>query len=157
MEKTLVLIKPDGVQRNLIGEIISIYEKKSLAITALKMIKPSREMAEKHYYEHVGREYFEELIGYITEDRIVAIVLEGENSIEVVRKINGDKNPLKSELGSIRGTYTIDKTKNLVHASDSVESAIREIRIWFPEFVEEDKYSGIKDLFKINTAPKIGV
>lgn len=133
MERALVLIKPDGVERKLMGEIISFYERKNLNITALKMVKVSRETAEKHYEEHRGRPYFESLINYITEERLCALVIEGENVIETVRKINGDKDPAKADMGSIRGKLSCDKTRNLVHASDSLESAEREISIWFPE------------------------
>ena len=134
MDRTLVLIKPDWVERNLIGHIISIYEEKGLNIVALKMVKASREIAEKHYEEHIGRPYFDKLINYITEERLVALVLEGENAIQIVRQINGDKDPLKSEMTSIRGKYSNHKTRNLVHASDNCEHAQREIKIWFPEF-----------------------
>lgn len=131
MERTLVLIKPDAVKRSLIGEIISFYEKRTLKVTELKMLQADRETAEKHYEEHKGRSYYETLINYIIEDKIVALVVEGDNAIEVVRKINGDKDPLVSELASIRGMYSNHKTRNLVHASDSVENAEREIAIWF--------------------------
>lgn len=133
VERVLVLIKPDGVERKLMGEIIGIYEKKDLNIIALKMVKASREMAEKHYEEHKGRPYFETLISYITEERLCAMVIEGEEAVELVRKINGDKDPLKVDLGSIRGRFSCHKTRNLVHASDCPESAKREISIWFPE------------------------
>lgn len=135
MERTLVLIKPDGVERKLIGEIISFYEKKCLNIIGLRMIKASRELAEKHYEEHKGREYFDNLINYITEDKLCALVLEGVNAVDLVRRINGDKDPLKSDMGSIRGRFSCEKTRNLVHASDSVENAEREIKIWFPELI----------------------
>ena len=134
MEKTLVLIKPDGVERKLIGEIINFYERKGLNITAFTMLKANRDMAEKHYEEHKGRPYFEELITYIIGGKLCAMVLEGDNVIEIVRKINGDKDPLKSDIGSIRGRFTAEKTQNLVHASDSNISAEREIKIWFPDF-----------------------
>ncbi len=135
MERTLVLIKPDGIERKLIGEIIGIYEKKNLNIVGLKMLKATRELAEKHYEEHKGREYFEELIEYITEDKICALVIEGEHVIDNIRKVNGDKDPLKVDMGSIRGKYSSNKTRNLVHASDCIESAEREIGIWFPELI----------------------
>jgi nucleoside-diphosphate kinase len=135
MERTLVLIKPDGVERKLIGQIISFYEKKDLDIIGLCMVKADRGTAEKHYEEHKGRPYFDELINYITEDKICAMVLEGSQAIEVVRRINGDKDPLKSDMGSIRGKFACSKTRNLVHASDSVENAHREIGIWFPELI----------------------
>ena len=134
MERTLVLIKPDGVERKLMGEIISFYEKKGLNITELTMVKANRDIAEKHYQEHKARPYFEELIRYIIQGRLCAMVLEGENVIEIVRKINGDKDPLKSDIGSIRGRFTGEKTYNLVHASDCNISAEREIAIWFPNF-----------------------
>jgi nucleoside-diphosphate kinase len=133
MEKTLVLIKPDGIERNLIGHIVTIYEEKGFNIIALKMVRATREIAEDHYEEHIGRVYFNELVDYIIEERLVAMILEGENVIEMVRRANGDKDPLKSEMGSIRGEYCNSKTRNLVHASDSYEHAQREIKIWFPE------------------------
>jgi nucleoside-diphosphate kinase len=156
MEKTLVLIKPDGVNRGLIGKIINQYEEKSLEIVALKMLTATKDRATKHYIEHVGREYFEELINYITAGKICAIILKGEQAIEVVRKVNGDKDPTKAELASIRGKFTLDKTQNLVHASDSDESAEREISIWFPELTEE-KYKRTVDLFAKNSSPLINV
>ncbi len=133
MDRTLVLIKPDGVERKLIGNIVSIYEEKGLEITAFKMLRASKDVAETHYEEHKGRSYFDELIGYITEERICAIILSGNDAVEVVRHVNGDKNPLVADLASIRGKYSNDKTRNLVHASDSIENAEREIKIWFPE------------------------
>lgn len=132
MERVLVLIKPDGVKRKLIGEIISFYERKDLYIAALEMVKASRETAERHYEEHKGRPYFEKLINYICDGSICALVVEGQDAIQLVRKINGDKDPLLVEMGTIRGKYASDKTVNLVHASDSVENAEREIKIWFP-------------------------
>jgi nucleoside-diphosphate kinase len=138
MQRTLILIKPDGVERKLLGEIINFYEKKDLNIIALEMVKASKEIAEKHYEEHKGRPYFESLIKYITEDKLCAMVLEGDESIEIVRKINGDKDPLKSDIGSIRGKFACSKTRNLVHASDCIESANREIGIWFPNLMKKD-------------------
>lgn len=136
MEKTLVLIKPDGVQRKLIGEIVSFYERKNLNIIALKMLTATKEIAENHYEEHKGRNYFDELITFITSSRLCAMVIEGNDAVTMVRKINGDKDPFKVDLGSIRGKFGGDKTQNLVHASDSVENAKREITIWFPELTE---------------------
>lgn len=136
IEKTLVLIKPDGVKRKLVGEIISIYEKKNLNISALKIIKADRALAENHYIEHKGRSYFEELVAFITEDNLCAMIIEGENAIELVRKINGNKNPLEADMGSIRGRFSSETTRNLVHASDSIDSAKRETAIWFPELKE---------------------
>lgn len=137
MERTLVLIKPDGFQRGLVGEIMSLYEKKGLKVIALKMLKPEINIVEEHYIEHKGRNYYKNLIKYITEDNIIAIVLEGENAVQVVRKINGVTNPLEAELGSIRGKFGLSKERNLVHGSDSRENALREINIWFPELMSE--------------------
>ena len=132
-ERTLVLIKPDGVERKLIGKIINFYEEKNLNIIAMKMTKPDLTTVEEHYIEHKGKDYFNDLIKYITEERLVAIVVEGEHAIELVRKINGLTDPLNSDMGSIRGRFACDKQRNLVHASDGVDSAKREISIWFPE------------------------
>ncbi len=135
MQRTLILIKPDGVERKLMGEIINFYEKKHLNIIALTMVKASKEVAEKHYEEHKGRPYFDALINYITEDKLCAMVIEGDEAIEIVRRINGDKDPLKCDMGSIRGKFACSKTRNLVHASDSIENANREIGIWFPKLI----------------------
>lgn len=157
MERTLVLIKPDGVKRELIGKIINHYEEKSLEIVALKMITATKDIAKKHYFEHEGKEFFQELISYVTEGKICAMILMGEKAIDVVRKINGDKDPTKAELGSIRGQYALDKTRNLVHASDNSESAEREIMIWFPEFLEEDKNKDAVNLFIKTDGPLINV
>ena len=150
MERTLVLIKPDGVKRGLIGKILNHYEEKSLEIVALKLITATTDDAKEHYSEHEGREYFEELINYVTEGKMCAMILMGEKAVDVVRKINGDKDPVKAELASIRGKFTLDKTHNLVHASDSPESAEREITIWFPELTSEDSYKKTVDLFAKN-------
>jgi len=157
MERTLVLIKPDGVKRGLIGRILNQYEEKSLEIVELKIITATRDEAQKHYSEHEGKEFFDDLINYIVEGKMCAMILIGDKAIDVVRKINGDKDPIKAELGSIRGKFTIDKTYNLVHASDSFESAEREIRIWFPELYDDAGYKKTKDLFSKNDGPLINV
>ncbi|MCB2360342.1 nucleoside-diphosphate kinase [Clostridium estertheticum] len=157
MERTLILIKPDGVKRGLIGRIINQYEEKSLEIVALKMITATKDIARKHYSEHEGREYFEKLINYITEGNICAMVLMGEKAIEITRKINGDKDPVKAEVGSIRGKFAIDKTNNLVHASDSIDSAEREISIWFPELTCKDIFGCSKNLFAQTQGPLVNV
>jgi len=133
MERTLVLIKPDAMERKLMGEIISIYEKKGFHISALKIVKPTKEMAEEHYAEHKGKPFYERLVNFITKGEVCALVIEGENIIEAVRKINGATDPLDAEPGTIRGRYALSKSENAVHASDSIESAEREIKIWFPE------------------------
>ena len=157
MERTLVLIKPDGVKRGLIGKILNHYEEKSLEIVALKLISATKDDAKEHYREHEGREYFEELINYVTEGKMCAMILMGEKAVDVVRKINGDKDPVKAELASIRGEFTLDKTHNLVHASDSPESAEREISIWFPELTHDDNYKKTVDLFRKIDGPLINV
>jgi nucleoside-diphosphate kinase len=133
MEKSLVLIKPDAVERSLIGEIIAIYEKKGLNITALKMIKPTREIAQIHYAEHREKPFFGELVDFLTRGKVCALIIEGENVVKTVRKVNGATDPAEAELGTIRGRYALTKAENMVHASDSPESAEREIKIWFPE------------------------
>lgn len=133
MERTLVLIKPDAMERKLMGEIISIYEKKGLHIWAIKIIKPSLELAENHYSEHKDKHYFHRLVKYITRGEICALIIDGDDVVRIVRKINGSTNPLDAEAGTIRGRYAVSITENIVHSSDSAESAEREIKIWFPE------------------------
>jgi nucleoside-diphosphate kinase len=133
MERTLVLIKPDAVERRLIGQIISIYERKGLAITALKMLKPTRKMAEDHYIEHKDKPFFGELVTYLTRSRLCALIIEGDQVIQTVRKINGATDPAEAEAGTIRGQFALTKSENIVHASDSATSAEREIKIWFAD------------------------
>lgn len=132
VERSLVLIKPDAVERNLIGRILSIYEENGLKIVAIKGIKAPKSVAELHYAEHNGRPYFEELINYITRSPIVALVLEGENAIKQVRRLNGCTNPNDAEEGTIRKLFAMSKNENSVHGSDCIENAKREISIWFP-------------------------
>ena len=131
MEKSLVLIKPDAVERNLIGDILSIYEKNNLKIINMKLLSASTEMAKEHYIEHNGRPYFDELINYITRSPIVALVLEGDNAISRIREINGATSPSEAKEGTIRALFALSKNENSVHASDSPDSAEREISIWF--------------------------
>lgn len=131
METSLVLIKPDAVERNLIGEILSIYEANNLKITNLKLVSADVELAKEHYIEHDGRPYFDELIKYITRSPIVALTLEGESAISRVREINGATSPSEAKPNTIRAKFAISKNENSVHASDSLESAKREIEIWF--------------------------
>ena len=132
MEKTLVLIKPDAIERNLIGKILTFYEDNGLKIIALKMEKISREVAEKHYKEHKGKSFFNELIDYITRRSLCALVLEGNDAVEKVREINGSTKPEKQKEGTIRKAYAKSITENSVHSSDSVEHAKEEIELWFP-------------------------
>ncbi|BAH06561.1 nucleoside-diphosphate kinase [Clostridium kluyveri] len=133
MERTLVLIKPDAMERKLMGEIISVYEKKGLHITALKIVKPTIDIAKKHYNEHKGKPFFQELINFITRGEICALIIESDNAVEIVRKINGATDPQDADAGTIRGRFALSKSENAVHSSDSVESAAREIAIWFSD------------------------
>jgi len=137
-ERTLVLIKPDGVQRGLIGEIISRFEKRGLKIVAMKLVKPGRELAEKHYAIHRGKPFFEPTVKYIMSSPVVAMVIEGKNVIETVRKMMGKTNPQDADPGTIRGDFAQDISRNIVHGSDSKENAEYEINLWFkPEEIFE--------------------
>ena len=133
VEKTLVLVKPDGVKKHICGEIISRFEKKGLHIHAIKMIQVSVELAKKHYAEHEGKGFFNDLISFITSGPVLAMVIEGENAVAAVRQINGATNPLEAVPGSIRGDFATSIDENIVHASDAPETAAREIGLWFPE------------------------
>lgn len=133
MERTYVMVKPDGVQRNLVGEIITRFEKKGFKIVALKMLQLDRAMAEKHYAEHIGKPFFEALASYITSGPVVAMVLEGKDVVATARAMNGATNPANAGPGTIRGDYAIEVGRNVIHGSDSVESASREIAIYFSE------------------------
>ncbi len=135
MERSLVLLKPDAMERRLMGQIISIYERKGLNITALKIVRPSKEITESHYAEHKDKPFFQELLKYLTRGKVCALVIEGDNVIKMVRKINGATDPAEAEAGTIRGQFAVSKTENIVHSSDSTESAEREIKIWFAEGV----------------------
>ncbi|MCR6623414.1 MAG: nucleoside-diphosphate kinase [Candidatus Verstraetearchaeota archaeon] len=133
-ERTLILIKPDGVLRGLIGEVISRIENKGLKIIGLKMLKLSREKAEELYYMHRNKPFFENLISHITSGPVVAIVVEGNNAILRVRNMIGATSPQDALPGTIRGDYGLDTTRNVVHASDSVENSEREINLFFKEY-----------------------
>ncbi len=133
LERSLVLIKPDAVERNLIGKILTIYEDNNLKIINMRLTNVSREVAEAHYIEHKGQDYYENLIAYITRSPVVAVVLEGEDAIAKVRRLNGKTNPAEAAEGTVRRLYGLATNLNSVHASDSPENAQREIEIWFPE------------------------
>jgi nucleoside-diphosphate kinase len=133
MERTFCMVKPDGVQRNLVGEIIARFEKRGLKIVGLKMMRISRQLAETHYAEHVGKGFFESLAGYITSSPVVAMVLEGKEAVKTVRDMMGATNPLNAAPGTIRGTYGLDIGHNVVHGSDSLASAEREIGLFFKQ------------------------
>lgn len=138
MERTFVAIKPDAVQRGFIGKIITRFEDTGFKIVALKMIHTDKPIAQKHYEEHIGKPFFESLVSFITSGPIVAMVIEGENAVKVARKIIGATNPQEAEPGTIRADYGQVKSRNIVHGSDSIENAKREIGIFFkPEEIVE--------------------
>tara|TARA_B100001778_G_scaffold204267_1_gene168796 strand:- start:3566 stop:3967 length:402 start_codon:yes stop_codon:yes gene_type:complete len=132
MKQTLVLCKPDAVERSLVGEIISRFEKKGLKIAALRMLTIGPELAEKHYAEHIGKPFYNDLVDFIGRSSAVAMVIEGpDDTWEIVRKMMGATNAAQAEPGTIRGDFSALFTENLVHGSDSAESAKREIEIFF--------------------------
>jgi nucleoside-diphosphate kinase len=133
LDRTLILVKPDAFERGLTGEVIARFERKGLQIVALKQMKVDRELAERHYSEHATKPFFGELIEFITRAPLVAIVLEGESAVESARQLIGATNPVEAAPGSIRGDFAIEVTFNLVHGSDSPNTAEREIKLWFPE------------------------
>jgi nucleoside-diphosphate kinase len=134
-ERTLILIKPDAVGRNLIGEVISRIERKGLRVIAMDLRTIDRETAETHYAEHVGKPFFGPVVDFITSAPLVALVAEGERAIEAFRGLAGATDPVKAVPGTIRGDYALEVRQNMVHGSDSPESAEREIKIFFPELV----------------------
>jgi nucleoside-diphosphate kinase len=133
MEQTLILVKPDAFSRGLTGEIIARFERKGLKILALKLLTTPRDLAETHYDEHKERPFFGELVDFITSAPLVAMVMEGDEAVTAARQLIGATNPLEATTGSIRGDFAIAVGQNMVHGSDSPESATREIGIWFPE------------------------
>ena len=133
VERTFVMLKPDAVQRGLIGEIISRLEKRGLKLVAMKFMAVPRELAEEHYAEHRGKPFYEKLVNFITSGPVVAMVWEGENAISLVRTMMGKTNPQDSLPGTIRGDYAINMGRNVIHGSDGAESAEREISLWFKQ------------------------
>jgi nucleoside-diphosphate kinase len=133
MERTLILVKPDAFARNLTGEIIARFERKGLRLAALKQMTMTRELAERHYAEHDGKPFFGELVDFITSGPLVAMVLEGPSAVKAARQVIGSTNPLEASPGSIRGDFAIAVGQNMVHGSDSDESAAREAALFFPE------------------------
>ncbi|RPF58028.1 nucleoside-diphosphate kinase [Abyssicoccus albus] len=131
MEKTFVMIKPDGVQRRLIGEITSRFEKKGLNIVKAELLQATEDIAKEHYGEHSDKPFFGELVEFITSGPVFAMILSGENAVSVARTLIGETNPASSQPGTIRGDYGLTVGKNIIHGSDAVESAEREISIWF--------------------------
>ncbi|TDT68653.1 nucleoside diphosphate kinase [Hypnocyclicus thermotrophus] len=131
MEQTFAMVKPGAVQRELIGEIITRFEKKGIKLVGLKLMQMSEELAKQHYAEHTEKPFFDELVKGITAGPVVAMVLEGENVINIVRTMAGATRPSDALPGTIRGDYVLDTGKNVIHTSDSKESAIREINLFF--------------------------
>jgi nucleoside-diphosphate kinase len=132
-ERTFVALKPDTIQRNLIGEVISRLENKGLKVVALKLIRPTREIITEHYSDHKDQPFFTDILNFFLSGPIVIMALEGCNAIHVVRKLIGKTQPEDAEAGTIRGDYCFGKGRNLVHASDTVENAIRELNLWFKD------------------------
>ena len=133
MERTLILVKPDAFARNLTGEIIARFEHKGLRIVALKHMHVTEDLAKQHYAEHEGKPFFGELVEFITSAPLVAMVLEGTDAIRAARQVIGATNPLEAAPGSIRGDFALEVGKNMVHGSDSPESAEREAKLFFPD------------------------
>jgi nucleoside-diphosphate kinase len=132
MEKSLVLIKPDAIQRRLAGEIISRLERKGLKIVAMKMLHMDKNLAQRHYAIHKGKAFFDDLVNFITSSPIIAIIFQGKNAVEIIRQMMGETDPAKAHSGTIRGDFGIDIGRNLIHGSDSPENALKEIDLFFP-------------------------
>ena len=132
-ERTLVLVKPDGVQRQLVGRILDRYEERGLKIVGLKLVQVDRDLAERHYAAHRSKPFFAGLVEFITSGPLVAAALEGPNAIAIVRAMNGATRPHEAEPGSIRGDFAVETAQNLVHASDSEETATSELALWFAD------------------------
>ena len=133
MDRTLILVKPDAFARNLTGEIIARFERKGLKIIAAKHMTVTEDLAKQHYAEHTERPFFGELVSFITSGPIIALVFEGEDAIKAARQVIGATNPLEATTGSIRGDFAIAVGTNMVHGSDSAESAEREAALFFPD------------------------
>lgn len=133
MSRTLILVKPDAFERALTGEVISRFERKGLRIYALKTMQAPESLAKEHYAEHTDKPFFAELVSFITSGTLVAMVLEGHEAVAAARQVIGATDPVEAAPGSIRGDLGLEITLNMVHGSDSEESAEREIGIWFPE------------------------
>jgi len=131
MERSLVLIKPDAIQRGLAGEIISRLEKKGLKIVAMKMLHMDNNLAQRHYAIHKGKVFFDDLVNFITSGPVIAIILQGKDAVQIIRQMMGETDPAKAHGGTIRGDFGIDIRHNLVHGSDSLENASKEINLFF--------------------------
>lgn len=145
MERTFLMVKPDGVQRNVIGEIVSRFEKKGFQLMGAKLMIISRELAEKHYQEHADKPFFGGLVEFITSGPVFAMVWEGSNVVQAARNMMGTTNPVNAASGTIRGDFGINLSMNIIHGSDSVENAKREISLFFNE---EEIFTYEKDINK---------
>ena len=132
-ERTLILIKPDAFERGLTGEVIARFERKGLKLAAMKLMQADQELANTHYEEHSEKPFFGELVSFITRGPLVALVLEGESAVAAARQLIGATNPLEASPGSIRGDFAVEVGQNMVHGSDSPESADREAELFFPD------------------------
>ncbi len=132
-ERSLVLVKPDGVRRGLVGQILSRFEAKGFTIEAMKLQTVDKQLADQHYAEHVEKGWYPELREFITSGPLVALILSGDEAITVIRGVVGATDGRKAAPGTVRGDYSLSNQENLIHASDSAESAAREIALWFPE------------------------
>jgi nucleoside-diphosphate kinase len=132
-QRTLVLVKPDGVRRRLVGEVIRRLEAKTLDIIDARIVNIDKELAGRHYEEHVDKTFYDELISFITSGPVWALAVEGEETVSVVRGLMGATDPKKADVGTIRGDYGLEVTENIVHGSDSPESAARELALFFPD------------------------
>jgi nucleoside-diphosphate kinase len=133
VERTLIIVKPDGVQRGLVGEIVTRFERRGLRLVGMKFMQAGRELAEKHYAVHQGKPFYEGLVSYIISSPVVVMALEGTNAVAAARKTIGATRPNEAEAGTIRGDFALEVGRNLVHGSDSVENAAAEIALWFAE------------------------
>ncbi|MDR3708884.1 MAG: nucleoside-diphosphate kinase [Capsulimonadaceae bacterium] len=132
MERTFLMVKPDGVERKLVGEIIARFERKGFTLVALQMLTPSKELAEAHYGVHRDKSFFASVVAFITSGPVVAMVWEGPDVINLARRVIGATKPAESTAGTIRGDFANTTEQNLIHGSDSAETAAEEIRLWFP-------------------------
>lgn len=133
MERSLIIIKPDGVKRRLVGEIVGRIERKGLKLAAMKLMQVTRDLAEKHYAVHKGKPFYEPLVNFITSGPVVAMAVEGPNAISVMRKLMGKTFGFEAEPGTIRGDFGVSTQYNLVHGSDGSETAVQELALWFGE------------------------
>lgn len=140
LERSYIMVKPDGVQRGIVGEIIARFEKKGYKLTAMKLFSPSKQLLEEHYKELKDKPFFPDLVNYMLMGPVVCMIWQGLDAVKTGRKMLGATNPLNSEPGTIRGDFCIEAGRNIIHGSDSVESAEREIKLWFKE-EEVQKYS----------------